>query len=695
MAFQIFWKIKFKSLRAGTDYTVNIYKDGTLPTGYPLTLKGGAQPFTTEEDDSEDMFTPIRTQSGYLRIVDDGWAVNANGENVRWNWKELLPSTDTDRPVTLTHQVGSSPTVDWQGFMQAQDFGSVLYGNPQEREFPIQCVLTVTQGTDINYQQTAIQNFAYLLKQIIDSIPNFIGGNSVFSDILVQGGSDAKTWLQKRIDWQNFVSEDSDGVLTARFTMYECLQDFCQFWGLTARTSGSKLYLMCADDSAMTNFLQLSYTQLERLATNYDGGTTSDTFYSVTLSGDIFANTNQEDYLQRGHNKAMVTANTNRGDDDIIDVFDAKCIKDMQDLGYNRPGSHGITYTNDLLSVQRNFWNLTCREGYASLNIGDTGDEELNVIRIKKTGGTSVTPYVSMETTYEHNFSAGFLMLFGTTYRYSEKYLDPFQGFSIGRSFMFARIGIGTDRSHAKWWNGYTKQWESSVVHTRIGIGNEMNKIDKRDEYPFWYFDPTEGNPNNWWATNILTIDGMTGKLFIDLLGTDNERVGEIDGERSFELCDFKVTFQRNAGVTKQGSGYDQFKIESIDRPSEFEYKASNQNSVRSEWNADCIYATENACLFCFGEIFNADGSLIETVPYGSNNERPEQHLADRVVNYWQTSKRRLEAELRSNVSIGNNIVVGDINPQFKLTLDSTTGYPIAISHDWRDDVTKLVILEL
>ena len=48
--------------------------------------------------------------------------------------------------------------------MQAQDFGSVLYGNPQEREFPIQCVLTVTQGTDINYQQTQIQNFAYLLK---------------------------------------------------------------------------------------------------------------------------------------------------------------------------------------------------------------------------------------------------------------------------------------------------------------------------------------------------------------------------------------------------------------------------------------------------------------------------------------------------------------------------------------------------
>ena len=55
MAFQVFYKILFKSLRSGTVYTVNIYKDGTLPSGYPLTLKGAAQPFVTEEDNDEDM----------------------------------------------------------------------------------------------------------------------------------------------------------------------------------------------------------------------------------------------------------------------------------------------------------------------------------------------------------------------------------------------------------------------------------------------------------------------------------------------------------------------------------------------------------------------------------------------------------------------------------------------------------------
>ena len=122
MAFNIHWKIKFKSLRAGTDYTVNIYKDGTLPSGYPLTLEGGAQSFVTEEDDNDDQFTPIRTQTGYIRIVDDGKAINDSNVEVAYNWKELLPLNDTDRPVTLTD---GNNNVVWCGFMQAQNFGGM------------------------------------------------------------------------------------------------------------------------------------------------------------------------------------------------------------------------------------------------------------------------------------------------------------------------------------------------------------------------------------------------------------------------------------------------------------------------------------------------------------------------------------------------------------------------------------------
>ena len=665
------YTITFKSLRAGTTYVVNIGGG----TGTAVPLMGGAQPFTTQESDDEDMFTPIRTQSGYLRIIDNGKDANGNA----WDWKDLIPATDTSRPVTLT----AGGTVVWQGFMQAQDFGSVLYGNPQEREFPIQCVLTVTQGTDINYQQTGIQNFAYLLKQIVDAIPSAQRP----TDFYIQGGADAQQWLLKKIDWQNYVSEDADGNLTARFNCYNCLEDMCAFWGWTARTKGTAMYLTCADDSAETNWLHLTYANLTTMASGTTAGTTSDTFATTDLDyiGDIFASTGNDEYVQRGHNKAVVEVDTNRGDEDVVDVFDDKTVEAMENLGWHSGVTHDIAYTDDLLTVQRNFWNISCRSGYGSLNIGRTGTGDqakyINVIRIKKTGGNSVTPFVSMETVYEHNFSDGFLMFFGTTYRYANLYENPFQNFSIGRNFMFCRIGIGRTRETAMWWNNTA--WQSSQIHCRVGIGNQQNFIDKKDEFPFWY-----PKASAWWAENILPVTACTGKLFIDFLGTDDPDLPDIDGEKSFELCDLKITFQRNAGVKKEQYPSEQWKITDKDRPTSFSYISNNQNSVRNEWNADCIYATENACKFCYGEIFDPSGALITSVPYAGTTERPEQHLADRVTTYWRTSKRRIATELRSNV-------IPDITPRHKVVLDGTTAYPISISRQWRDDVLQLTVLEL
>ena len=686
MAFNVHWKIFFKSLRAGSDYCVNIYKDGSLPSGYPLTLKGGAQPFTTEEDSDDDMFTPIRTQSGYIRIVDDGLAETSGGVSTSWNWKDLLPATDTDRPVVLQKKVSGVWTTVWLGFMQAQNFGGTLYGNPQEREFPVQCPLTVTQGTDINYQQTAIQNFAYLLKQIVDSIPS----TARPQNFMIQGGADAQAWLLNRIDWQNFVSEDGDGNLVARFSMYQCLEDMCRFWGWTARTCGTTMYLTCADDAAETTFLSLTTTQLATLAAGTTAGSTSATFTHATLSGDIFANTNQDDYLQRGYNKAVVNADTNRGNEDVLNIFDDGVIKAMKDLGRQSSMIHNVIYTNDLLNVNQNYMKITCREGYASLNTGYFGQAYnapyVNVVRIKKSGANNVTPYVSIETKFEHDFNDGFLMMYGQTYRFTEEFLDPYRGFFIGRSYMYAKIAIGPDKQHAMWWNG--QSWQATETYCRISIGNKPNNIDQnKNEFVFLYLQEFQPSVDDW-GTNILPVSGLQGKLFIDLLGTNNDRVEEIDGERSFELKDLNITFTRNPGVVKHGSASDFYYIEDIQRPTNFEYKASNNNSVRNEWNADCVYATENNCKFSYGELINPKGTFVTTVPYGGNSERPEQHAVNRVVNFWASSKRRLQTELKANA-------IPDITPQYKVTLDGTTGHPIGISHDYWNDVTTLTILEL
>jgi hypothetical protein len=117
----IHWQIPFASLRTGTIYTVNVY-DASY-SGSPIVLKGGAAPFTTQEDGDDDPFSPIRIQTGSICIIDDGFA--ADGVTP-FDWKQLVPTVATERPVTLTHVENNTTVVDWQGFIQSQDFSGTL-----------------------------------------------------------------------------------------------------------------------------------------------------------------------------------------------------------------------------------------------------------------------------------------------------------------------------------------------------------------------------------------------------------------------------------------------------------------------------------------------------------------------------------------------------------------------------------------
>ena len=679
MEFQVFWKIKFKSLRAGTDYCVNIYKDGTLPSGYPLTLKGGSQPFITEEDSDDDMFAPIRTQTGYIRIVDDGYAETSGGAATTWNWKELLPATDTDRPVVLQKKVSGVWTTVWLGFMQAQNFGGTLFGNPQEREFPVQCPLTVTQGTDINYTHTSIENFAYLLKQIVDSIPS----TARPQNFMIQGGTNAQGWLLKKIDWQNFASEDGDGNLIARFSMYQCLEDMCRFWGWTARTKGDTLYLTMADDAtAQPYWLSLNTSGLTALAGGTVAGVTSATFDSTTLSGDIFANTNQDDYLNRGHDKAVVTCDISASDGELINVLPYKIVEQWTKNGFYGDDYVNHIYTSDHDSFENSFMQGSCNSG-ATFNveklpaIGTKNNESVfSVIRIKNQYNEN-NILASFESKYWHCFADGGITLEGDIYKKGEKITENDGNNEWGKYKLYICFGIGTSRNTAKWFDGFewssTKKkfiaricgsdgvlWCQDIYNNSLGY-RIMGSIIPTDNL-YGYLGPAQ----------------LYGKIFIDIYGSDDFTYNSTN--ETMDIADFNISFKRRSPLVV--FGYNTSRNDSC------QYTASNQNNVRDEFNADCIYGSENNSKFGFGVVLDNFYEYMRELTYGGTSMRPEQHLANRVVNYWASSKRRLEVELRTNA-------VADITPKSNTTIDGTTGYPIAISRDWRDDITKLTILEI
>lgn len=673
------YSITFVSLRGGFTYTVHIGGG----TGTEIPLKGGSSPFVTQEDDSEDMFANIRTQSGYFRIVDDGKDDNGNA----FNWKDLIPATDTSRPVTLTRRVNNTNVVMWQGFMQAQDFGSALYGNPQEREFPIQCVLSVLQGSDINYQHTDIENFAYLLKQIVDDIPGLYRPQH----FVIQGGADARTWLLMKIDWQNFVSVDGDGNLMARYTLWQCLEDMCSFWGWTARTHKDTLYLMCADDGSEQSFLTLDYSQLAQLAGGTSSGGTSGTFSPVTLSGNIFANTAQEEYVQRGVNKAIVSVDTDEADEHVIMFADSKTEKEMRDGGWQSSfvdDDKVCRYTVDDLYFESSFQKGSAASGKASFNILQIADDTISsphddydVIRIKAAYDGNIFAY--LETRYEHFYYDGTFSFIGNIYRWAHIFKNYGGDLGVGVHHMYIRFGIGHDRSSAQWFNGM--QWGSTQSAFKLTIGN----VDEN----FWIYQTVGGASGV--SNKIATPSGgLAGKIFIDFLGTDeNIYDSPLNPDYNFQIQGFTVNFERNYS---HGFGFtENMKSQMSSRR---EYVSKNANNIRNEFSADCIYGSDNLMPFSFGiPIVDNNGTLsyLTTLTYGNTTERPEQHLANRVTSFWARSRRRLRTELLSNVAMVGSTLIRDITPQYLVTMDGVQCHPLAISHDWRDDIVQLTLLDI
>ena len=665
------YSVTFVGLRTGNTYVVSIGGG----SGAAVPLKGGAEPFVTQEDDSDDMFTAIRTQSGYLRIVDDGLDANGNA----WNWKDLIPATGTSRPVTLT----SGNNVLWRGFLQAQNFGNVLYGNPQVREFPVQCVLSVTEGADINYDQTKIQNFAYLLKQVVDSIPSEQRPTVFY----VQGGEHAQAWLLKRMVWRNFVS--SDGSAEARCTMYQCLEDMCKFWGWTARTCGASMYLTMADVHATEpNWLVMTYNQLTSMANDTVAGSTSAGFDFFTVDGvsDVYASTDQNEYVLRGYNSALVSVDLGDADDEIIAPFDELLSKDMKNSTYNEGYTVGLVhYTKDILTVNRLDLTASCIEGYASFNDASNSEGDYGgVLRVKRsyTGGA----FASLETKYEQLYTDGLYRIRGTVYRpKSDKYeqYDSTEGrWRAGNAEAWIRFGVGKSRQTAKWWNG--KEWVNSETNCRLTIGNMTDEMFTR-----WRtgvpLDPYE-------ETNIINVSGLSGLVFIDILGSNDSLLSNISGEKMFDIHDLKVEFVLNADATKYGPypNSSWWKVNVLGLPMSRDYKEKNSNPVREQYAVDAIYGSNNAVPHCLGTLLNREDSYLGKMSWAGvgTAKYAEERLAERVTAFWQTSRRSIRSELHGHK-------IPWTTPMHKIQQDGMTCYPMAISHEWHDDIVQLTTIQI
>lgn len=133
MAWNARWTLSFDS-RTGKQCVVTISEQGYV--GNVTALTGGAVPFETQEDDDDDIFMPIRGQSGYIRIVtDDSTLLDS-----------IVPPNELAHLVTLT----VDGVVKWRGFQETEMFEQEWYEGNHEVELPVRSLLASLESTHLD-----------------------------------------------------------------------------------------------------------------------------------------------------------------------------------------------------------------------------------------------------------------------------------------------------------------------------------------------------------------------------------------------------------------------------------------------------------------------------------------------------------------------------------------------------------------
>ena len=686
------YSITFRSLRGNTLYIVTIGGG----SGEAIPLKGGAQPFTTEEDNSEDEFEPIRTSTGYIRIVDDGCDANGNA----WDWHDLIPETDTSRPVTLKD--GNATTL-WQGFLQAQNFGSVLYGNPQEREFPVQCCISAMNSVQVRTSVSAINNFAWFLYDMFVTKMGTYQFAS-FSEFVVQGGNDAQNWLLMKFDWQNLLRESEDSDIEPAYTYKEAMEEICKFWGWTLRTKGSSVYLTAMDDSVEQTLLVMTAAQLQSMANGTYAGTVTSVSSPIAYSGDIFASIDNDDMLDRGPNKITVNASAN-DHETIIKCFPASIENTMEDLTWtwhtNDPDTRigyfesapQTTIDSPILHGDgvATYGTFSKRQIFTSNEEEDASISDMLVVNHAYNGSA----WIQLRTKYPMCFANGSFKLSGTVY-----FDDHVCNWPDG-AHVIMRLGVGMTRGTARWW--HLKGVQSSSAYQLNYGWTAQGTVDEFDAYvkggsiagPGVYVADAIPVPVSFPLIPTV-INGqsqnMFGYLFVDILGFHSV-AGE--SQESFQIENFRVTFTREDIIipTSVAAPFRPRKKKK-ERESSRKYTVSNPGSADNKYDVNTIFCSDKRMNYGTGQIYYPTCIPVEKAPYNNTQttQHPEQHLANRIAAYWAQSKRRMKVELRTNLLTGN---MPEATPANKVTMDGTTFHPISFNHDWYNDITTMYLLQV
>lgn len=632
-----------------------------------------------EMDDNDDILSPIRLTTGYLRVV--GYD------------EDLYPTMGSQNTVLLTKNSGS--TVGWRGYIQpfAYDI-NVKKISSEVYDIPVECPLSALKHIDLPIGSLGdYPSFGTILYYITQK------QSSMWSYVYFPTTVEAQSVLSTRCDIRALIEKDSNGQERAKYSCLEFIEAFCKMFGYCCRYDGhggmTFFHLFRMEGSYC--YLPISYLTYSWISASYFySGFTS----SINETDYPYASADQKIELVEGFSRVKVNAEvakqstvlfempTNWLRDFLADGTSYRETKRDDETtydeviyvrGYESSFSHDGWYWTFGLPRKKDDFTLSDGARIILLshsNVKSPSRELKPVIELGK-GGSSGSGIFRLTSERSFGFADGMLVISGTTYtKYDHvKY--------TGEGIMHVRIGIGGYYYNGTWSvsNGSFKMsvgdnYKESTEDNKDGTGeicSYISNVDSRVNY-------NGGFPAliNYWLGDPLP---RMGSVTFEILGIELSHSDKY--EENNELCieDLKIEFLPD--------GMSFLSYEEKDES----YIYDNGSYFRNTKEISVDFASDKYKIAGENSLYTYDGQLMETITYRYQGSHESLHPEYWVAKYAGIFGQRTHQILDIEVSAKNGWA--EILTQFTSYVSGKVWFVISVDKDFANCTQRIRAIEL
>ena len=625
-----------------------------------VALTPAAEPFSTSIQESDDLFTPIRSSNGYIRVV-----VNSV-ESIA----DLVGAAPINRAVYLT--VGG--TQRWKGFLACETFTQSWDRGPIEVELPVVSPLEVAKGI---YPSSELANLGYInFAQFLYNMNSALGvgftsgvaWNRFYFPVLSQ----TPTTLKYQFDMKNYAIATDKNTKHETESYYTILEDICKLFGWQAVEYEHDLVFLAADvkelelyNNRYNNYRGYNNSRMLQIAT---GGSTDvndrPEFNQVTPI--IFGADHDMSWLA-GKKSVEVTGQLNERNEtiwnmDVVSQCEYKGSDKDETLGttsfhyfvkkYESPTGGNIQVTNSIGGVSQPSENIKFvnfkngnenayggsigyekyyysddSNGHVILSGSDTWVKRL-ILRSSPNTASFVSHRIVTNFFYSpsQNARAGAQLdafLITGTLLYAP---DRQAFFEKTSGYHYTKVAFKIEGTQTYYWNPNSSVgWSTTYADFLI-----RSKDGELAEYGYYH------NGQTLFVPSIPAPTNIEGQVTLNII-SDNSTGG---GYLAYEDLAIKLIASENTRGALTIEDKEQ-------RMNENQKKIDLNNGFTDSWSRDCgLTLAREAVPDSYGVVLNASKAQPSSLYDG---KWPEDAMAERANNYFARARRRIRAIVQSH----------------------------------------------